>query len=111
MIWTDEDGFLLKPLGIIININSILQFFMNDKQYEVLSIFRPLQTAACNLSLFSLSSDPGKLMTKYYLKFDTMKHIMQTPVNCTIEDALHIICCAEEIACMYICNDYVSSGT
>ncbi|XP_050271163.1 DExH-box ATP-dependent RNA helicase DExH17 isoform X3 [Quercus robur] len=56
MIWTDEDGFLLKSL------------------------------------------DPGKLMTKYYLKFDTMKHIMQTPVNCTIEDALHIICRAEEIA-------------
>ena len=50
-------------------------------------------------------------MTKYYLKFDTMKHIMQTPVNFTIEDALHIICRAEEIACMYICNDYVSSGT
>lgn len=69
----------------------------------------------CKLQLvtfpYSLSSDPGKLMTKYYLKFDTMKHIMQTPVNCTIEDALHIICCAEEIACMYICNDYVSSGT
>uniref|UniRef100_A0A2N9FIT4 DNA 3'-5' helicase n=1 Tax=Fagus sylvatica TaxID=28930 RepID=A0A2N9FIT4_FAGSY len=56
MIWTDEDGFLLKSL------------------------------------------DPGKLMTKYYLKFDTMKHIMQTPVNCTLEDALHIICRAEEIA-------------
>ena len=84
---------------------------MNDKQYEVLSICRPLQTAAHNLSLFSLSSDPGKLMTKYYLKFDTMKHIMQTPVNFTIEDALHIICRAEEIACMYIRNDYVSSGT
>ncbi|KAE8021512.1 hypothetical protein FH972_007396 [Carpinus fangiana] len=56
MIWTDEDGFLLKPL------------------------------------------EPGKLMTKYYLKFDTMKHIMQTPVNCSLEDALHIICRAEEIA-------------
>ncbi|KAA8548132.1 hypothetical protein F0562_004607 [Nyssa sinensis] len=56
MIWTDEDGFLLKPL------------------------------------------EPGRLMTKYYLKFNTMKHIMQAPANCSIEDALHIICRAEEIS-------------
>ncbi|CBI34887.3 unnamed protein product, partial [Vitis vinifera] len=56
MIWTDEDGFLLKPL------------------------------------------EPGRLMTKYYLKFGTMKHIMQTPLNCSLEDALHIICRSEEIA-------------
>ncbi|KAF2308517.1 hypothetical protein GH714_010237 [Hevea brasiliensis] len=56
MIWTGEDGFLLKPL------------------------------------------EPGRLMTKYYLKFDTMKHIMQTPDNCSLEDALNVICCAEEIA-------------
>ncbi|KAL5793217.1 hypothetical protein ACOSP7_001811 [Xanthoceras sorbifolium] len=56
MIWTDEDGFLLKPL------------------------------------------EPGRLMTKYYLKFDSMKHIMQTPVNCSLEDALHVICHAEEIS-------------
>ena len=41
-------------------------------------------------------------MTKYYLKFGTMKHIMQTPVNCSLEDALHVICRAEEIACMCI---------
>ncbi|XP_057997626.1 DExH-box ATP-dependent RNA helicase DExH17-like isoform X1 [Hevea brasiliensis] len=56
MIWTGEDGFLLKPL------------------------------------------EPGRLMTKYYLKFDTMKHIMQTTDNCSLEDALNVICCAEEIA-------------
>ncbi|KAJ9562940.1 hypothetical protein OSB04_008100 [Centaurea solstitialis] len=56
MIWTDEDGFILKPL------------------------------------------EPGRLMTKYYLKFDTMKHIMQAPPNCSIEDALHIVCRAEEIS-------------
>ncbi|XP_059294176.1 DExH-box ATP-dependent RNA helicase DExH17 isoform X2 [Lycium ferocissimum] len=56
LIWTDEDGFLLKPL------------------------------------------EPGKLMTKYYLKFDTMKHIMQAPGNCSIENALQIICRAEELA-------------
>ncbi|KAM2014480.1 hypothetical protein ACFX16_045132 [Malus domestica] len=56
MIWTDKDGFLLKPL------------------------------------------EPGRLMTKYYLKFDTMKHIMKTPVNCSLEDALHVICRAEEIS-------------
>ncbi|PIA61816.1 hypothetical protein AQUCO_00200069v1 [Aquilegia coerulea] len=42
--------------------------------------------------------EPGKLMTKYYLKFDTMKNIMQTPESCTLEDALHIICRSEEIA-------------
>ncbi|KAF8408273.1 hypothetical protein HHK36_007422 [Tetracentron sinense] len=56
MIWTDEYGFLLKPL------------------------------------------EPGRLMTKYYLKFDTMKHIMQTSENCSLEDALHVICHSEEIA-------------
>ncbi|XP_075106638.1 LOW QUALITY PROTEIN: ATP-dependent DNA helicase homolog MER3-like [Nicotiana tabacum] len=56
LIWTDEDGFRLKPL------------------------------------------EPGRLMTKYYLKFDTMKHIMQAPGNCSIEDALQIICRAEELA-------------
>ncbi|KAF9624793.1 hypothetical protein IFM89_014081 [Coptis chinensis] len=42
--------------------------------------------------------EPGKLMTKYYLKFDTMKHIMETPESCSLEDALNIICCSEEIA-------------
>ncbi|KAK2981551.1 hypothetical protein RJ640_027976, partial [Escallonia rubra] len=56
MIWTDEDGFLLRPL------------------------------------------EPGRLMTKYYLKFDTMKYILQAPSNCSIEDALRIICRADEIA-------------
>ncbi|CAA2997099.1 D -box ATP-dependent RNA helicase D 17 isoform X1 [Olea europaea subsp. europaea] len=55
-VWTDEDGFLLKPL------------------------------------------EPGRLMTKYYLKFDTLKHIIQSPANCSIEDALHVICRAEEIS-------------
>ncbi|KAK1567272.1 hypothetical protein Q3G72_010178 [Acer saccharum] len=42
--------------------------------------------------------EPGRLMTKYYLKFDTMKHIMLSPVNCSLEDALHVICHAEEIS-------------
>ncbi|KAL2940595.1 DExH-box ATP-dependent RNA helicase DExH17 [Bienertia sinuspersici] len=56
MIWTDEDGFLLKPL------------------------------------------EPGRLMTKYYLKFDTMKCIMQTQSNCSLEDALHVVCRAQELA-------------
>ncbi|XP_042500241.1 DExH-box ATP-dependent RNA helicase DExH17 isoform X2 [Macadamia integrifolia] len=60
MIWTDEYGFLLKPL------------------------------------------EPGKLMTKYYLKFDTMKHIIQSPENCSLEDALHIICRSEELAWMQL---------
>ncbi|KAJ6949524.1 DExH-box ATP-dependent RNA helicase DExH17 isoform X3 [Populus alba x Populus x berolinensis] len=56
MIWTDKDGFLLKPL------------------------------------------EPGRLMTRYYLKFNTMKHVMQTPENCSLENALNVICHAEEIA-------------
>ncbi|KAH7851890.1 hypothetical protein Vadar_017925 [Vaccinium darrowii] len=56
MIWTDEDGFLLKPL------------------------------------------EPGRLMTKYYLRFNTMKNIMQAHANCSVEDALHVVCRAEEIS-------------
>ncbi|KAL8241724.1 hypothetical protein R6Q59_012026 [Mikania micrantha] len=56
MIWTDEDGFILKPL------------------------------------------ESARLMTKYYLKFDTMKHIMKAPSNCSIEEALRIVCRAEEIS-------------
>ncbi|CAL1358073.1 unnamed protein product [Linum trigynum] len=42
--------------------------------------------------------EPGRLMTKYYLKFDTMKHIMLTPDNCSLEDALKVVCRAEEIS-------------
>ncbi|KAL8463423.1 hypothetical protein ACS0TY_034179 [Phlomoides rotata] len=55
MVWTDDDGFLLKPL------------------------------------------EPGRLMTKYYLKFDTMKHIIGAPTDCSLEDTLNTICRAEEI--------------
>uniref|UniRef100_J3LET8 DNA 3'-5' helicase n=1 Tax=Oryza brachyantha TaxID=4533 RepID=J3LET8_ORYBR len=55
LIWTDEDGFLLKPL------------------------------------------EPGKLMTKFYLKFDTMKLIVKASACCTLEDLLHIICHSAEI--------------
>ncbi|KAI7734384.1 hypothetical protein M8C21_024537 [Ambrosia artemisiifolia] len=65
MIWTDEDGFVLKPL------------------------------------------EPGRLMTKYYLKFDTMKHIMKAPLNCSIEDALHIVCRAEEISWLHITVSHI----
>ncbi|KAK9002003.1 hypothetical protein V6N11_024696 [Hibiscus sabdariffa] len=42
--------------------------------------------------------EPGRLMTKYYLKFNTMKHIMQAPSSCSLEDVLQIICHAEEIS-------------
>lgn len=54
--------------------------------------------------IFHVSAEPGRLMTKYYLKFDTMKHIMKAPANCSIEDALNIVCRAEEISCMYLFN-------
>ncbi|KAK9943680.1 hypothetical protein M0R45_009281 [Rubus argutus] len=40
--------------------------------------------------------------TKYYLKFDTMKFFIQTPINCSLEDAFHVICRAEEIAWLQI---------
>ncbi|KAK8487850.1 hypothetical protein V6N11_047407 [Hibiscus sabdariffa] len=52
--------------------------------------------------------EPGRLMTKYYLKFNTMKHIMQAPSSCSLEDVLRIICHAEEIACMYAYLGYSS---
>lgn len=57
-----------------------------------------------------LLAEPAKLMTKYYLKFDTMKHIMQASANCSIEDALHIICHAEEIACISTHTSYTMHG-
>ncbi|KAL6007072.1 hypothetical protein ACLOJK_032568 [Asimina triloba] len=56
MVWTDEYGFLLKPL------------------------------------------EPGQLMTKYYLKFDTMKDIIQTAGSSSLEDVLRTVCRSEEIA-------------
>ncbi|CAA0383918.1 unnamed protein product [Arabidopsis thaliana] len=56
MIWTDTDGFVLKP------------------------------------------EEPGRLMTKYYLKFETMKYIINTPTSYSLDEALHIVCHAEEIS-------------
>ncbi|KAF8088400.1 hypothetical protein N665_0543s0010 [Sinapis alba] len=56
MIWTDTDGFVLKP------------------------------------------EEPGRLMTKYYLKFDTMKYIIHAPMGYSLDEALHIVCRAEEIS-------------
>ncbi|KAL6994373.1 DNA helicase [Sarracenia purpurea var. burkii] len=35
---------------------------------------------------------PGRLMTKYYLRFNTMKNMMQAPADCSVEAALHIVC-------------------
>uniref|UniRef100_A0A0D3AWA2 DNA 3'-5' helicase n=1 Tax=Brassica oleracea var. oleracea TaxID=109376 RepID=A0A0D3AWA2_BRAOL len=56
MIWTDTDGFVLKP------------------------------------------EEPGRLMTKYYLKFDTMKYIINAPTGYSLDEALQIVCRAEEIS-------------
>ncbi|XVE67890.1 hypothetical protein DITRI_Ditri09bG0024200 [Diplodiscus trichospermus] len=61
-----------------------------------LSCQQMIQTAEDGFVLKPL--EPGKLMTKYYLKFNTMKHIMQAPPSCSLEDVLQIICRAEEIA-------------
>lgn len=38
-------------------------------------------------------------MTKYYLKFDTMKYIINAPPGYSLDEALHIVCRAEEISC------------
>lgn len=83
MIKTGEDGFLLKPLGMIEPLRWVFELLWYN--FWFLS--------------FLVLLEPGRLMTKYYLKFDTMKHIMQTPDNCRLEDALNVICRAEEIAC------------
>ncbi|XP_010936598.1 ATP-dependent DNA helicase MER3 homolog [Elaeis guineensis] len=56
MIWTDEDGFLLKSL------------------------------------------EPGRLMTKFYLKFETMKLIVKAPGSSNLGDVLQIICHSEELS-------------
>ncbi|KAJ3703908.1 hypothetical protein LUZ61_007613 [Rhynchospora tenuis] len=56
LVWTDEDGFLLKPL------------------------------------------DPGKMMTKFYLKFDTMKMIVKAPGSSSLEDVLRVICSSAELS-------------
>ncbi|WZZ36346.1 hypothetical protein YC2023_019747 [Brassica napus] len=56
MIWTDTNGFVLKP------------------------------------------EEPGRLMTKYYLKFDTMKYIINAPTGYSLDEALQIVCRAEEIS-------------
>ncbi|WVZ74587.1 hypothetical protein U9M48_022751, partial [Paspalum notatum var. saurae] len=41
--------------------------------------------------------EPGKLMAKFYLKFDTMKLIIKASSCCSLEDLLHIICHSAEI--------------
>ncbi|CAL4886678.1 unnamed protein product [Urochloa decumbens] len=41
--------------------------------------------------------EPGKLMAKFYLKFDTMKLIVKASACCSLEDLLHIICHSAEI--------------
>jgi len=80
MIWTDTDGFVLKPEGI-----EIYDFISSVSNYNALSFF---------------CVEPGRLMTKYYLKFETMKYIINTPTSYSLDEALHIVCHAEEISCM-----------
>ncbi|TVU29219.1 hypothetical protein EJB05_20777, partial [Eragrostis curvula] len=41
--------------------------------------------------------EPGRLMAKFYLKFDTMKVIVKASACCSLEDLLHIICQSAEI--------------
>ncbi|AQK53655.1 DExH-box ATP-dependent RNA helicase DExH17 [Zea mays] len=42
-------------------------------------------------------SEPGRLMAKFYLKFDTMKLIVKASGYCSLEDLLHVICHSAEI--------------
>ncbi|KAG1342872.1 hypothetical protein COCNU_05G011010 [Cocos nucifera] len=44
--------------------------------------------------------EPGRLMTKFYLKFETMKLIVKAPGSSNLEDVLQIICRSEELSCM-----------
>ncbi|KAL5647406.1 hypothetical protein ACJX0J_041761, partial [Zea mays] len=41
--------------------------------------------------------EPGRLMAKFYLKFDTMKLIVKASGYCSLEDLLHVICHSAEI--------------
>ncbi|KAL6634739.1 hypothetical protein ACP70R_027410 [Stipagrostis hirtigluma subsp. patula] len=41
--------------------------------------------------------EPGRLMAKFYLKFDTMKLIVKASASCSLEDLLHMICHSAEI--------------
>ncbi|XP_021313849.1 ATP-dependent DNA helicase MER3 homolog isoform X2 [Sorghum bicolor] len=41
--------------------------------------------------------EPGRLMAKFYLKFDTMKLIVKASASCSMEDLLHVICHSAEI--------------
>lgn len=45
-------------------------------------------------------AEPGILMTKFYLKFNTMKLIVNAPGSCSVEDVLRIISHSEELSCM-----------
>ncbi|XP_066318886.1 ATP-dependent DNA helicase MER3 homolog isoform X1 [Miscanthus floridulus] len=41
--------------------------------------------------------EPGRLMAKFYLKFDTMKLIVKASACCSLENLLHVICHSAEI--------------
>ncbi|KAG0496607.1 hypothetical protein HPP92_001298 [Vanilla planifolia] len=65
------------------NVNELAEYGMISKDEDGF-IVKPLE--------------PGRLMTKYYLKFATMKSIMEAPGSCSLEDVLHIVCRSEEIS-------------
>ncbi|RZR80496.1 hypothetical protein BHM03_00006545 [Ensete ventricosum] len=44
------------------------------------------------------NAEPGILMTKFYLKFNTMKLIVKAPGSCSVEDVLRIISHSEELS-------------
>lgn len=47
-------------------------------------------------------------MTKYYLKFDTMKLIVKAPGSSSLEDVLRVICHSAEISCTPFQNSEVT---
>ncbi|KAG6528855.1 hypothetical protein ZIOFF_011047 [Zingiber officinale] len=135
MVWTDEDGFLLKPLGtsnddsdnthtcgmisiLIKCVGSLVAYEVRKFHKGELSSIRSLAACkACDydshvgrleakvdklgwlLTRFTVElAEPGRLMTKFYLKFNTMKLIVNAPGSSSVEDVLHIISRSEELS-------------
>jgi hypothetical protein len=44
-------------------------------------------------------AEPGRIMEKYYLQFETMKAITKAPERSSIEDLLLVLTNAEELSC------------
>lgn len=86
LYWFYVNAFILLPALIL---STHINFRVMCSAFSVL------------ISAFA-SAEPGRLMAKFYMKFGTMKDIVKAPEGCTLADALHIVCNAEELSCTYI---------